>query len=63
MVDADLAELYGVETKRFKEAIKRNVARFPVDFMFQLTSDESESLRSQIATTSILATFSFNHYD
>ena len=50
MVDADLAELYGVETKRFNEAIKRNVARFPVDFMFQLTSDESASLRSQIAT-------------
>ena len=50
MVDADLAELYGVETKRFNEAIKRNAARFPVDFMFQLTSDESESLRSQIAT-------------
>jgi phage regulator Rha-like protein len=50
MVDADLAELYGVETKRFNEAIKRNASRFPVDFMFQLTSDESESLRSQIAT-------------
>jgi ORF6N domain len=50
MVDADLAELYGVETKRFNEAIKRNATRFPADFMFQLTSDESESLRSQIAT-------------
>lgn len=50
MVDADLAGLYGVETKRFNEAIKRNVARFPADFMFQLTSDESASLRSQIAT-------------
>ena len=50
MVDADLAELYGVETKRFNEAIKRNAARFPADFMFQLTDDESASLRSQIAT-------------
>ena len=50
MVDSDLAELYGVETKRFNEAIKRNVARFPEDFMFQLSSDEAESLRSQFAT-------------
>ena len=50
MVDADLAELYDVETKRFNEAIKRNAARFPADFMFQLTDDESASLRSQIAT-------------
>ena len=50
MVDADLAELYDVETKRFNEAIKRNAARFPADFMFQLTNDESASLRSQIAT-------------
>ena len=50
MVDADLAELYDVQTKRFNEAIKRNAARFPADFMFQLTDDESASLRSQIAT-------------
>jgi phage regulator Rha-like protein len=50
MIDADLAELYDVETKRFNEAIKRNAARFPADFMFQLTDDESASLRSQIAT-------------
>ena len=50
MLDSDLAELYGVETKRFNEAIKRNVARFPEDFMFQLSSDEAESLRSQFAT-------------
>ena len=50
MVDRDLAVLYGVETKRLNEAIKRNIDRFPTDFMFQLTSDEWESLRSQFAT-------------
>jgi ORF6N domain len=50
ILDSNLAALYGVETKRFNEAVKRNTARFPVDFMFQLTADESESLRSQIAT-------------
>ncbi len=50
ILDADLAALYGVETKRFNEAVKRNAARFPVDFMFQLTAEESDSLRSQIAT-------------
>ncbi|MGS5088843.1 ORF6N domain-containing protein [Hydrogenophaga sp. A37] len=50
ILDSDLAALYGVETKRFNEAVKRNTARFPADFMFQLTADESDSLRSQIAT-------------
>ena len=50
ILDSNLAALYGVETKRFNEAVKRNTARFPADFMFQLTADESESLRSQIAT-------------
>ena len=40
MLDADLAELYGVPTKRLNEQIKRNVARFPADFMFQLTTNE-----------------------
>jgi ORF6N domain len=50
ILDADLATLYGVETKRFNEQVKRNAARFPVDFMFQLTGEESDSLRSQIAT-------------
>ena len=50
MLDADLAELYGVPTKRFNEQVKRNLDRFPADFMFQLTEDEYESLRSQIAT-------------
>ena len=49
MLDADLAELYGVPTKRFNEQVKRNIERFPADFMFQLTNDEHESLRSQFA--------------
>lgn len=51
MLDYDLAELYGMETKRLKEAVKRNINRFPADFMFQLTKEEFESLRSQIATS------------
>jgi hypothetical protein len=46
----DLAALYEVPTKRFNEAVKRNVARFPADFMFRLTADEAASLRSQFAT-------------
>ena len=50
ILDSDLAALYGVETKRFNEQIKRNLKRFPRDFMFQLTADEMESLRSQFAT-------------
>lgn len=50
ILDSDLAALYGVETKRFNEAVKRNAARFPADFMFQLTPEESDSLRSHIAT-------------
>jgi hypothetical protein len=51
MLDADLAELYGVPTKRLNEAVRRNAARFPEDFMFQLTADEAEILRSQFATS------------
>ena len=50
MLDADLAELFGVPTKRFNEQVKRNLDRFPADFMFQITEDEDESLRSQNAT-------------
>ncbi|MFZ2225338.1 MAG: ORF6N domain-containing protein [Candidatus Deferrimicrobium sp.] len=50
-MDADLAELYGVPTKRLNEAVRRNAARFPEDFMFQLTADEAEILRSQFATS------------
>lgn len=54
MLDRDLAELYGMETKRLKEAVKRNIKRFPEDFMFEITKKEAESLRSQIATSLIL---------
>jgi hypothetical protein len=53
MLDKDLAELYDVETKRLKEAVRRNIDRFPSDFMFELSSKEWESLRSQIATLKI----------
>ena len=51
MLDADLAMLYGVETKRLNEQVKRNIKRFPDDFMFQLTQEEVVALRSQIATS------------
>ncbi|MES3001262.1 MAG: ORF6N domain-containing protein [Pseudomonadota bacterium] len=50
ILDADLAALYGVETRRFNEQVKRNLDRFPADFMFQLDADEHQSLRSQFAT-------------
>jgi len=50
MLDTDLAELYRVTTKRLNERVRRNIKRFPSDFMFQLTKEEEESLRSQIAT-------------
>ncbi|MCF6348482.1 MAG: ORF6N domain-containing protein [Flavobacteriaceae bacterium] len=49
MLDRDLAELYGVETKRLKEQVRRNINRFPKIFMFELTTDEYTALRSQIA--------------
>ena len=52
ILDADLAALYGVQTKRLNEQIKRNAARFPVDFMFQINEEESAALRSQFATLS-----------
>jgi len=52
ILDTDLALLYGVPTKRFNEAFKRNAARFPDDFAFQLTAKEFANLRSQIATSS-----------
>ena len=51
MLDSDLAKLYGVETKRLNEAVKRNITRFPKHYMFQLTQDEFNDLRSQIATS------------
>jgi hypothetical protein len=51
MVDEDLADLYGVQTKRLVEQVKRNVERFPADFMFQLDETETAALRSQNATS------------
>lgn len=51
MIDRDLAELYGVETKRLNEQVKRNIERFPDDFMFQLSDEEFSVLRSQFATS------------
>lgn len=52
MLDNDLAALYGVETRVLNQAVKRNIGRFPVDFMFQLTKAEFENLKSQIVTSS-----------
>ncbi|MBI3136240.1 MAG: ORF6N domain-containing protein [Bacteroidetes bacterium] len=52
MLDRDLAQLYGVETKRLKEQVRRNITRFPEDFMFELSPEETKNLRSQIATSS-----------
>ena len=53
MLDADLAALYEVPTKRLNEAVKRNLDRFPTDFMFQLTEEEFDDLRSQLATSNL----------
>ena len=50
MIDRDLAELYGVETRRLKEQVNRNLSRFPSHYMFELTQKENENLRSQNAT-------------
>jgi len=52
MLDSDLADLYDVETKALNQAVKRNIERFPDDFMFQLTVEEFENLKSQIVTSS-----------
>jgi ORF6N domain-containing protein len=52
ILDSDLAELYGVETRRLNEQVRRNIDKFPEDFMFQLALDEFQDLKSQIATSS-----------
>lgn len=54
MVDSDLAMLYQVETKALNRAVKRNIKRFPEDFCFQLTTEETESLKCQSGTSKIL---------
>ena len=51
MLDFDLAEMYGTETKVLKQSVRRNIRRFPADFMFELTKEEFNSLRSQIVTS------------
>ena len=51
MLDRDLAELYGVETKRLKEAVRRNIDRFPEDFLFEMSSGELENWRTQFSTS------------
>ena len=56
ILDSDLAALYEVETKRFNEAVRRNLTKFPADFMFQLTADEWAALRSQSATLNAAGT-------
>ena len=53
MLDRDLAELYGVETRALNQAVKRNIDRFPSDFMFQLSSTEWEILKPEIASSSL----------
>src|SRR5690349_22333739 len=53
LLDEDLADLYGVATKRLVEQVKRNLERFPEDFCFQLDKDETAALRSQIATSNV----------
>lgn len=52
MLDKDLADLYGVETKYLKRQVRRNIERFPEDFMFEMTKEEFENLRCQIYTSS-----------
>ena len=51
MLDRDLAEMYGVQTKALNQAVKRNIDRFPEDFMFQLISEETQNWRSQFVTS------------
>ena len=56
MLDFDLAVMYGVETKVLNQSVKRNIERFPEDFMFQLTKGEFEILKSQIVTSKVIDT-------
>ena len=55
ILDSDLAELYGVPTKRLNEQVRRNLDRFPADFLFQLDEEEFAALRSQFATSKLRA--------
>ena len=62
MLDRDLAALYQVETKRLNEAVKRNILRFPADFMFQLNDSEFQNWKSQIATSNSIKFQSLHEY-
>ena len=53
IADADVAELYGVETRRINEAVRNNPDKFPIDYMFPLTNSELRDLRSKISTTNV----------
>jgi len=61
ILDRGLAELYGVETKVLKQAVRRNMKRFPDDFMFQLTKEELKGWSSQIVTSNAEYTLNFTH--
>jgi hypothetical protein len=63
MLDSDLAELYGAPTKVLNQAVRRNKTRFPRDFMFQLTQQEFQSLRSQIVTSSFKSQIAISSAD
>ncbi len=63
LLDFDLAELYGTETKRLKEAVRRNMERFPSDFMFELSNEEYKSLRTQFATLEKQGRGKFSKYN
>lgn len=62
MLDSDLAEIYGVETKRVNEAVKNNPKKFPSDFYFELDNNEFESLRSKISTTTLKSNLSTSRF-
>ena len=61
MLDRDLAEMYEVQTKALNQAVKRNIDRFPEDFMFQLTNEETQNWRSQFVTSNSIKTVSYTH--
>ncbi len=62
MFDYDLAALYGIETKQLKRAVRRNISRFPDDFMIELAVEEFDDLRSQFGTSSVEVTICDLHY-
>ena len=61
MLDADLAKIYQVETKVLNQAVKRNIDRFPAEFMFQLSDDEYDNLKSQFVTSKQTFSLTANH--